>query len=66
VTARSRTVDEWQLLPGRDNHWLDAAVGCCVAASMLGCETTGAEKPTHRVRKTYSQAEIEAAQAKWG
>jgi len=65
VTARNRTVDEWQLLPGRDNHWLDGAVGCCVAASMLGCETTGAEKAAQRLKKTFSAAELDAAQAKW-
>lgn len=66
VSARNRTIDEWQLLPGRDNHWLDGAVGCCVAASMLGCETTGAEKAPQRVKKVFTAAEIAAAQAKWG
>jgi len=35
--GRGRTVDEWRLKPGRpDNHWLDCAVGCAVAASILG------------------------------
>lgn len=66
VTARNRTIDEWQLLPGRDNHWLDGVVGCCVAASMLGCETTGAEKPPQRVKKVFSASDIAAAQEKWG
>lgn len=31
-----REVDEWSLLPGRDNHWLDCIVGCAVAASVEG------------------------------
>lgn len=65
VTARNRTIDEWQLLPGRDNHWLDGAVGCCVAASMLGCETTGAESAPQRTRKVYTAADLDAAQEKW-
>jgi hypothetical protein len=65
VTARNRTIDEWQLLPGRDNHWLDGAVGCCVAASMLGCETTGAERAPAVARKVFTASDMDAAQAKW-
>jgi hypothetical protein len=42
VTANGRTVDEWRLKPGvADNHWLDAAVGCAVAASMAGAAPPG-------------------------
>lgn len=33
-----RTVDEWTLLPGRDNHLLDGVVGCAVGASYEGVE----------------------------
>jgi hypothetical protein len=65
VSARNRTIDEWQLLPGRDNHWLDGAVGCCVAASMLGCETTGVERAQQRTRKVFTAADLDAAQARW-
>lgn len=65
VTARNRTVDEWKLLPARDNHWLDGLVGCCVVGSMLGCETTGAEQQKHRTRKVFSAADLDAAQQKW-
>ena len=37
AVGRGRRVDVWSLLPGRsDNHWLDGAVGCCVAASESG------------------------------
>ena len=32
-----RTVDEWKLKPGQDNHWLDCVVGCHVAAGIEGC-----------------------------
>jgi len=35
--GRGRTVDEWKHRPDKfDNHWLDCAVGCAVAASMQG------------------------------
>ena len=39
VEGRGRTVDEWKLKPGQDNHWFDCFVGCCVAASMEGVAT---------------------------
>ena len=42
--GRGRTVDEWKLrLDGLDNHWLDALVGCTVAASMEGAVLLRAE-----------------------
>lgn len=37
TTAKERTVDEWKLRPGHDNHWWDNMVGAAVGASMLGC-----------------------------
>jgi phage terminase large subunit GpA-like protein len=39
VTARNRTIDEWQLLPGRDNHWLDAECYAYAAACLWGLHT---------------------------
>ena len=55
--GRGRVVDEWKLRPdARDNHWLDGAVGCAVAASMLGGmlpgtgERAGGPKPRLRLR----------------
>lgn len=66
VAARNRTVDEWQLLPGRDNHWYDCIVGCSVVASMLGCETTGATGAKPAARKVYTAADLDAAAQKWG
>lgn len=39
VEANGRRVIEWMELPtARDNHFLDLSVGCCVAASIAGCE----------------------------
>jgi hypothetical protein len=35
--GRGRTVMEWRLRPGQENHWLDSTVGCLVLASVLGC-----------------------------
>jgi hypothetical protein len=36
LKGTQREVDEWSLMPGRDNHWLDCIVGCAVAASLEG------------------------------
>ena len=36
-TVGIRKVDIWKMLPGRENHWLDCAVGCMAAASWAGC-----------------------------
>jgi hypothetical protein len=36
VEGRGRIVDEWKLKPGRDNHFWDCIVGCCVAGSIEG------------------------------
>ncbi len=53
-----RKVREWSPLPGKpDNHWLDAIVGCAVAASTVGIGTPGENTPT-RQRKRYSQADL--------
>lgn len=53
--GRGREVDEWKLKPDRsDNHWLDCAVGCCVAASVEGAGLVGskpAATPSKRKRK---------------
>lgn len=39
VEGRGRTVDEWKLHPGRDNHYWDNLIGCAVLASTLGIAT---------------------------
>lgn len=54
--GRGRTCDEWKIKPQHfDNHWLDCLVGCCVGASMLGCQlkqtSADFDKKTRAVRK---------------
>ena len=51
--GQGRAVDEWKQRPSRDdNHWLDCAVGCAVAASLAGASPlatiAGATAPTTR------------------
>lgn len=41
VTAKGRTVDEWQENVGRpDNDWLDCSAGCMALASFVGARVT--------------------------
>jgi hypothetical protein len=64
--ARGRVVDEWRLIPGRDNHWWDCLVGCCVAASVLGVSAIGANSQggiQPRARKKISPEEMAAKRA---
>jgi len=50
--GNGRRVDVWKLVPGRENHWLDAVVGCMAAASTLGVDlelgTKKDEKPAKK------------------
>jgi hypothetical protein len=46
-----RIVDVWKLLPGRDNHLFDCAVGAAVAASVQGCHLT-APRPAANSEQT--------------
>ena len=54
--GRGRKVEEWKMRPeAKDNHWWDGAVGCAVAASMVGCVLVGTdaharEKPKVKVK----------------
>ncbi len=50
AVATGRTVQEWQAIPGRENHPLDCAVGCMVGASVSGV-TTGDLPKAKRSRK---------------
>lgn len=59
VTARGRTIDVWQLIPGRENHWLDALALACVAASVAGCKLGGLPLETVTPQKTISFAELQ-------
>ena len=43
VEAKGRVVDEWRLIPGRDNHLLDCLVGAAVSGSYAGVSAVGTE-----------------------
>lgn len=53
IKGPEREVEQWDLLPGRDNHWLDTTVGCVVAASVLGISlaTMGESRPAKQKSK---------------
>jgi hypothetical protein len=52
VEGRGRTVEEWKLKPGIDNHWWDCIVGCCVAANIEGIKMRGEQKVKQQEQKT--------------
>ncbi len=56
--ARGRTVDEWKLRTGRDNHLFDCLVGAATAASIQGAALFGEHRPRKRVR--YSDMQQQA------
>jgi len=56
--ARGRRVEEWRLIPGRENHWWDALVGAAVAASIQGVpDPQGASSIMRREKQKRSLAE---------
>jgi hypothetical protein len=57
VTANERTILEWTLKPNQENHPLDCAVGCMVAASMAGITTHDRVIP---VKQRLSLADLAA------
>lgn len=72
VTAKGRTVREWKLRPGQDNHLWDCLVGAAVAASVCGVRWSAglaagdpapAAKPARRVRYSEKYRDKFAA---WG
>jgi hypothetical protein len=69
VTANGRTVDEWLPKPGAGhNHHLDTAIGCFVAASMLGCSLPAYCDQRQKVRYvSYRQMweDANAQQQQW-
>lgn len=59
--VRGRTVKVWELLPNRDNHWLDGLVGCAVAASYCGINLAENSDRSEKVpKKTFRQLQEEA------
>jgi phage terminase large subunit GpA-like protein len=63
VEARGRAVDEFKLIPGRENHWWDCLVGAAVAASVQGCALPDVQVAPRPKVKQQSYRELwEAAQ----
>ncbi|MDD4888329.1 MAG: phage terminase large subunit family protein [Phycisphaerae bacterium] len=63
VEGRGRTIDEWQLVAGRDNHIFDCVVGATVAASVAGVHVPGLElRGPARKRMRFSEIQ----RKKWG
>lgn len=59
VESKTRIVDEWKLIPGRDNHWLDCCVGAAVAASFTGVSAVGVEsRPGRAERRVISKEDM--------
>ena len=63
VESRQRVVDEWRLIPGRDNHFLDCVVGSAVAASYTGVSAVGVDGSPVRQRRTISREDMAAKRA---
>jgi phage terminase large subunit GpA-like protein len=60
TSGRGREVDEWKLrTPGLDNHWLDCAVGCAVAASMQGAVLFGTDVKAEARRPRLRLSELQ-------
>lgn len=62
--GHGRELEEWYQKPSKpDNHWLDCAVGCCVAGSIMGvklAELPAMRPPSPRRRMTWAQMKEEA------
>ena len=64
VEGRGRVVDEWKLKPGAENHLLDCAVGCCIAASMQGVSLTAVHAGTRQSSRPVVSFAKQREQAK--
>ena len=51
VETKKRSIDQWKLIPGRDNHFLDCVVGCAVLA-----HRNGAKLPAQKATRTRTRA----------
>ncbi len=63
--AQGRTIDEWKLLPGRDNDFFDVVIYNVAAASMQGValkEGAAPERKPTGERKSWSKMQQEAQQ----
>ena len=59
ASSGRRVVDEWRLIPNRENHLLDNLVGCLVGASMLGAAPPGAARPAAAKRRRWTAAGLQ-------
>jgi hypothetical protein len=57
--GRGRTVMEWRLRPGAENHWLDTTTGCLVLGSMMGCNVPEISDAVERKRKRKPRRKTE-------
>lgn len=57
--GRGRRLIEWKLKPNAENHWLDCAVGCFVAASIQGCRLSEHGNDPMPARKKLKLSEIQ-------
>jgi len=53
-------VTEWQIIPGRENHWLDARVYARAAAALCGLDRAAAAHPSGAVPRSPAPAREEA------
>lgn len=49
--GRGRTVHEWRLRPGSENHWLDTMVAGLVLGSVLGCNVSEQSESVERKKR---------------
>jgi Terminase large subunit gpA, endonuclease domain len=57
--GRGRTVMEWRLRPGAENHLLDTTVGCLVLGSMLGCNVPEVSEAVERKKRRRKRRKTE-------
>lgn len=55
LSGRGREMYQWELRPGRDNHWWDCLVGCCVAASIEGVRIEAERRSVARKRVSWRE-----------
>lgn len=65
VEARGRVVYEWKQLPGTQNHYFDAVVGCAAGAIIAGITIPGQEQPPPAPRPRVSAASAEEKRLKF-
>lgn len=57
--GRGRTVDQWAMRPGTENHWFDCLIGCAIGASSEGIALDGSSSRKGK-KPRVSFAELQA------